>query len=274
MELNIPSAPEYRKCKKWRVDSENRQSHEIVKVLEVRVKSRKTDELSALHIVPHTIATSRPEDLRGKRFEIVTSMKNALGTYPFSCGTVEYKMERKTPGRRTQLFAVLLLGAASLYLTWSLVGLSNDVKTLVLLKRRRSSIIRATDSYCEDLPISPYQSFNLPKSIRRKRSSKATSYRGKVHKDDSPRKCSLRYHGTRGRTRMALDGDDWRWARPNRQREANVRSGDVPRTTLPAGYPRHNRERLEQHQPRTTGPYPSLLQLPSAVDLVRRGCYS
>ena len=187
---------------------------------------------------------------------------------------VEYKMERKTPGQRTQLFAVLLLGAASLYLTWSLVGLPNDVKTLVLLKRRRSSIIKATDSYCEDLPISPYQSFNLPKSIHRKRPSKATSYRGEAHQDDSPRKCSLRYHGTRGRTRMALDGDDWRWARPNRQREANVRSGDVPRTTLPAGYPRHNRERLEQHQPRTAGPYPSLLQLPSAVDLVRRGCYS
>jgi hypothetical protein len=58
-------------------------------VLEVRVKSRKTDELSGLHIVPHQSSHLDPRNYEETKFGTVTSTKNALGTQPLSCATEE-----------------------------------------------------------------------------------------------------------------------------------------------------------------------------------------
>ncbi|KAF9055669.1 hypothetical protein BJ165DRAFT_1412204 [Panaeolus papilionaceus] len=50
-------------------------------------------------------------------------------------------------GQTRQIFALVLLGAASLYLTWSLVTLANDVQQLMRLQQQRSYDPRGEDDY-------------------------------------------------------------------------------------------------------------------------------
>lgn len=58
-------------------------------------------------------------------------------------------MQDKEKKPHPRLFALLLLSAASLYLSWSLVMFSKDLKKLLQLQKRRSPIVRPIDSYCE-----------------------------------------------------------------------------------------------------------------------------
>ncbi|KAF8902251.1 hypothetical protein CPB84DRAFT_1776311 [Gymnopilus junonius] len=58
-------------------------------------------------------------------------------------------MHGKEGGKRAQILAIGLLIAASLYLTWSLVALSRDVRALISLKAhpRRRHVVKPLDSY-------------------------------------------------------------------------------------------------------------------------------
>ena len=58
-------------------------------------------------------------------------------------------MQKKEKKPRPHLFALLLLSAASLYLSWSLVMFAKDLKKLLQQQQRRSPVVRPIDSYCE-----------------------------------------------------------------------------------------------------------------------------
>ncbi|KAF8167194.1 hypothetical protein B0H34DRAFT_669693 [Crassisporium funariophilum] len=56
-------------------------------------------------------------------------------------------MQAKAGRGQTHFYGIILLGAASLYLTWSLFVFSYDVSALLELQRRKSHIIMPLESY-------------------------------------------------------------------------------------------------------------------------------
>lgn len=110
--------------------------------------------------------------------------------------TADMKNKERAPN--PHLFALLLLGAASFYLTWSLLMFSKDLTQLLQLQKRRSPVVRAIDSYCE-IPAHRTRS-NAHMSLGSfhwNRSSSKAANRRKTCQDDCSGECPLRCIGSR-----------------------------------------------------------------------------